>query len=163
MDPTGKIICFFSTTKTSASQQAVYSLEFISLSEQGSDTGPLQVWCIKRIIRSVFCTSGSPDKTQVSSSQKLSLVHPKWSSIILVAFGCKVRCDGLSAISGRNVCFIRQSERHGRLNYGGCGYGSAAVVILELWKKLVNTEFCIFATTLFLLNFSLDAHLTAYF
>lgn len=160
MDPTGKIICFFSTTKTSASEQAVYSLEFISLSEQGSDTGPLQVWCLKRIIRSVFCTSGSLDKTQVSSSQKLPLVHPKWSSTILVTFGCKVRYDGLSAISGRNVCFIKQREQHGRLN---CGYGSAAVVILELWNKLVNTEFCIFASTLFLLNFSLDAHLTAYF
>lgn len=65
MDPTGKIISFLNTTETSAS---VYSLEFISLSEQGSNIGPFQVWCIKMIIQSVSCTFISLDKTQVSSS-----------------------------------------------------------------------------------------------
>lgn len=43
MDPTGKIIYFFSTAKPSACKEAVDSLEFVSLAEQDSDTSPVQI------------------------------------------------------------------------------------------------------------------------
>lgn len=41
--PTGKIIYFFSSAKPSACKEAVDSLEFVSLAEQDSDTGPVQI------------------------------------------------------------------------------------------------------------------------